>query len=121
MKRTYETVVIYDGTLSDEALAKEHGAFEEFLKGNAEPVRVDQWGKKTLAYEISKRKVGIYYLYVFNAESDISEKIEKLFKLNTKILRTMTVLFEEVKEIAPEALVPAAESEEREESRGWKK
>ena len=100
MVRKYETVVIFDGSLSDDVIETEQKNVEKFLVDNATYERTDVWGKKNLAYEIKKKKKGNYYLYIYKAEGDIDDKLNKLFKLNQNILRHMTVLFDEVTEIS---------------------
>ena len=96
MKQKYETVVIFDGSLGDETVQKESGAFEEFLKVNAEFEKVDAWGKRNMAYQIRKKKSGVYFCFYYQDQSDknIANKIEKHFKLNDSVLRHMTVVHE---------------------------
>ena len=94
MKQKYESLVIFDGTLPDEAIQKESAAFEDFLKVNTEFEKVDVWGKKNLAYPIKKKKTGIYHLFIFQdqSEKNTAGKIEKFFKLNDAVIRHMTVI-----------------------------
>lgn len=96
MKQSYETVMIFDGTLPDETIQKECTKLEEFIKLNAEFERVDVWGKRQLAYMINKKKTGIYLVYYFKAESkaDIANKIDKYLKLNETVIRHLTVVHE---------------------------
>lgn len=104
MKKKYETVVIFDGSLPDETVAKEQTDIEEFLKKEADYEKTDAWGKKALAYPIKKKKTGFYTFFVYDGESDAPAKMDKLFKLNQNVIRHMTVLYEEKPEIAPELL-----------------
>lgn len=115
MKRTYETVVIFDGSLPDEVITKEQSKIETFLKKNAEYENTDVWGSRNLAYEIKKKKRGFYCLFTYIGEGDICEKIAKLFKLNQNILRHMTVLFEKVTEIPSNIITNVAITTEEEE------
>ena len=48
MKQSYETVVIFDGALSEDAIRKENGKIEEFLKANSEFEKVEISGEKVL-------------------------------------------------------------------------
>ncbi len=121
MKQKYESIVIFDGSLPDETVQKQSAAFEEFLKVNTEFERVDVWGKKSLAYLINKKKTGVYFLYVFQDQSDknIAGKIEKFFKLNDTVIRHLTVIREEQKIVerrTPRTPVPAEEIAEREDN-----
>jgi small subunit ribosomal protein S6 len=94
VKQKYETIVIFDGSLSEETIRKENAAFEEFLKVNSEFEKVDVWGKKNLAYPINKKKTGVYHLYNYldQSEKNIAGKIEKFFKLNDAVIRHLTVI-----------------------------
>ncbi len=106
MKRIYETVVIFDGSLPDETITKEQEKVENFLSKNAELEKIDVWGKKKLAYEIKKKKNGFYCLFIFKGKSDICRKINKFFKLNQKVLRHMTVLHEKIPELPEKIIEP---------------
>jgi small subunit ribosomal protein S6 len=117
VKQKYETVVIFDGSLSDETVQKENGAFEEFLKVNTEFEKVDIWGKKNMAYPIGKKKSGVYYYYQFldQSEKNVANKIEKHFKLNDSVLRHLTVVREEQKIVERKRIAPIAAEESDEE------
>lgn len=104
MKRMYETVAIFDGSLPDESLSQEQKKFEDFLQKNTEYEKTEIWGKKKLAYEIKKKKMGYYCLFLFQAEGNIGEKINNEFKLNLNIIRHMTVLHEAAPKISPEVI-----------------
>jgi len=97
MVRKYETAVIFDGSLPEEAVAKEQKKFEEYLSENYEFHNTEAWGKKDLAYEIDRKRTGYYFLFIFSGEGNINEVITDKFKLDEKVIRTMTVLYEEYK------------------------
>ncbi|GAB4180168.1 MAG: 30S ribosomal protein S6 [Calditrichia bacterium] len=56
--------------------------------------REDHWGKKRLAYEISKKQYGYYVEleYVADSKQNIPHILEDDFRLNDRILRYMTYL-----------------------------
>lgn len=91
MKRPYETMVVFDGTQSDETLHKEQAQLEEFLKQNASFEKTDVWGKKTLAYTIRKKKLGYYCLFLYEGEGGVINTLERQLKLNELVLRYLTV------------------------------
>lgn len=99
MKQKYESLVIFNGSLPDEAIQKESAAFEDFLKVNTEFEKVDAWGKKNLAYQIKKKKTGVYHLFIYQdqSEKNVAGKIDKFFKLNDAVIRQLTVIREEPK------------------------
>jgi small subunit ribosomal protein S6 len=114
MIRKYESAVIFDGSLPDDAIAQEQEKVERFIQKNAEFEKTEVWGKRKLAYDINRKKTGYYCFFIFKAEGNMADKLNKLYKLNSKILRTMTVLYEKVPEINPEVLT-TVEPDTREE------
>ena len=106
MKRMYEAVIIFDGSLPDETIAKEQEKIESFLKENTEFEKTDVWGKKNLAYEINKKKSGYYCAFIFKGEGEICDTLKKSIKLNQNILRHLSVLYEKTPEISKEQLMP---------------
>jgi small subunit ribosomal protein S6 len=100
VKKPYETVVIFDGTLPDETIKKETEALEALIKANAEFDKIEQWGKRSMAYTINKKRLGVYVLFSYNADGTLPAKIEKHYKLNANVLRFQTVI-RELKNIIP--------------------
>ena len=92
MKRPYESMIVFDGTLPDETLQKEQAQIEEFLKQNASFEKTDVWGKRSLAYSINKKKIGYYCLFLYEGEGTIVNALEYHIKLNEQILRHQTVV-----------------------------
>ena len=91
MKRPYETVIVFDGTLPDDVLQKEQVRIEEQLKQIAVFEKTDVWGKRSLAYTIKKKKLGYYCLFLYEGEGTVINALEKPLKLNEKVLRYLTV------------------------------
>jgi small subunit ribosomal protein S6 len=92
MKKPYETMVIIDGTLPDETVRDEQQRLEKFFRDNSELEKVADWGKRQLAYEIKKKRSGAYLLFLYRAEPGLPDKLDKSVKLNTNILRYMTLV-----------------------------
>lgn len=115
MKRTYESVVIFDGSLPDETITKEREKIEKFLSENGELQKTEAWGKRSLAYEIKKKRIGTYFLFIFQGEGAIIEQLSRLYKLNFNILRHLNVLYEELPKLPERAVHPQSSSEEGEE------
>jgi small subunit ribosomal protein S6 len=109
--RPYETAVVIDGTLSDDAIQREQEQLEAFFKSNSsEYEKTDVWGKRALAYAIRKKKTGHYAVFAYKADGDIAAAFDKHVKLNEAVLRHLTVLRNLKNEAAREAF--AARKEE---------
>ena len=109
MKRPYETMVVFDGTLPDDVLQKEQKMVEELLSQNAEFEKTDVWGKKSLAYTIRKKRTGYYCLFLFICDHDIVPVIDKHVKHNDNILRHLTVVRDLKNEAARQSLAQRRE------------
>ena len=53
--------------------------------------KVDNWGEKRLAYEISGLNTGIYLLFTYIGTCDVTREIDRYMKINEDILRHMIV------------------------------
>ena len=95
----YETMVIVDAMISEDAISKELSAIETILKGKGEIKRIDNWGKRKMAYEINKKSHGHYTVFFYKAESDIVETLEKDFRINENILRWITLADQPMSEV----------------------
>jgi small subunit ribosomal protein S6 len=87
----YETMVIVDAMISEEAISKELSAIETILKEKGEIKRIDNWGKRKMAYEINKKSHGHYTVFFYQASTDVVETLEKDFRINENILRWITL------------------------------
>jgi small subunit ribosomal protein S6 len=90
--RRYETIFIADANISGDDLG---GIIERSktiitgLKGIV--VKVEEWGKRKLAYEIRKQSRGSYILIDYVGKSDVVAELERNFKIDDKILKFQTV------------------------------
>lgn len=89
---TYEAVVIVRANLDKEKQEK----IDEEVKGvitknKGEIGRFDNWGKRKLAYTLSKQNEAWYYFIEFNLLPQVVAKIENAYKLNDAILRVLIV------------------------------
>jgi small subunit ribosomal protein S6 len=92
LKKPYESVIVFDGTLPDDVLQKEQQQIEEFLKSNATFEKTDVWGKRNLAYQIRKKKTGYYCMFLFEGDGEVVSGLTRLIKLNEAVLRHLTVV-----------------------------
>ena len=57
-------------------------------------VKIDEWGKKKLAYPINYIKEGYYVLMTFDAEPAVPAELERNFRISEDIMRYIVVLRE---------------------------
>jgi small subunit ribosomal protein S6 len=92
LSHSYETVVVFDGTLTDDLLRKEQAGVEGFLAKNAEFEKTVVWGKQEMAYQIRRKRTGYYCLFLYKGEGDVVARLDADFRLNQNVLRHLTVL-----------------------------
>jgi len=90
--KDYETMVVIDAMISDEAIEAEIATVEKkILSHSGEIKRCDKWGKRKLAYIIRKQTHGFYVIFYYKADSDVVLDLERGFNINTNILRFLTL------------------------------
>ncbi len=88
----YEIAVIIKPSLDEEALKAEFDSIKELIErfgGTVE--KVDDWGKRRLAYEIQKVNEGFYSFITFSSESDTPNELEKRMRIKENVLRYLVV------------------------------
>lgn len=91
MSKHYETVFILVPTLKEDEIKASVEKFTNLISSNGEITKVDEWGKRKLAYEINKVTEG-YYVYVeFTAEGDFVKELERNYKISDSVLRYLVV------------------------------
>ena len=121
----YELMYVIDAALEDSARTELINRFSDLVvKNGGEVDRVDEWGKRRLAYAINYKTEGYYVLMYMKAPAEAPREIERNMKINDNILRYMTIRYEgelpakreplkpyAPREAAPaEAAAPAAEA-----------
>jgi len=89
-------MVIYSPKLNpDLAKAANEKVLSIITDGGGEVIKVDDWGKRILAYPINKVSEGYYFVDYFRFESREIKTIKRLFNINEDIIRTMIVVKDE--------------------------
>ncbi len=95
LNREYETVVIIDSTADEAKTTERIDKFSAIVTAGGGEIReIQKWGRRKLAYEINRRRDGIYVLIRFTAEASVLKEIDHRLKLDEMILRHMTVIQE---------------------------
>lgn len=88
----YENVVVLNPSLNDEEIKSAVDKISDLIKNSdGEVLKADNWGKKKLAYELNKQKMGVYLLFIFKAPSSAIKKLEGLFKVFDPVIKFMVI------------------------------
>lgn len=86
--RPYETVIIFDTEVEESALTAVLERGLDVVRNNGGTVgTVDRWGKRTLAYEIRKKREGYYVVAEFSAEPKAAADLDRFLVLADEVLR----------------------------------
>jgi len=90
--RKYETVFLKRPALDSE---KRESIIEEIKNvitdNGGEVLDTDDWGKKSLAYEIENETEAYYYLIEFSGNNKVLESLRQYFNISVDIIRKMIV------------------------------
>jgi small subunit ribosomal protein S6 len=90
--RRYELMVILDPELEERTVAPSLDKFLNVVrKGGGTVENVDIWGRRRLAYEISKKTEGIYALVDMTTEPAVAKELDRQLNLNESVLRTKLI------------------------------
>lgn len=110
---TYETIFIVNPNISDDEVNKTSEKMQEIVvREGGQILKVENWGKKKLAYEVKKQKKGTYVYFLFEAGPTLVAEFERNLRLADAVLKFMTVRLEKdwKKAQMQPAVVPAADA-----------
>ena len=91
-KHVYESAVLINAALDDETIKNLIERIKETITTNGGDIlEIEDWGRKRLAYQVKKSKIGYYAIFRFNSPPDIVPKIERNYQLDENILRYLTI------------------------------
>ena len=108
----YELGVVVRADLEDESFQAEmnrvKGLIERF-EGTID--KVDEWGRRKLAYPINKLTEGVYTFITFTSPAGAPREIEDRLRIMESVLRFLVIRKDELEGIAPAQISekPAAE------------
>lgn len=87
----YETLLVLDPTLDDEATDSTVAKFEDLVKKHKGKIaNVDRWGKRRLAYEIRGHNDGFYVVMEFTADAATVAELDRVLHITDQVIRSMT-------------------------------
>nr|MBF0222121.1 30S ribosomal protein S6 [Desulfobulbaceae bacterium] len=94
--RRYETIYIIRPNVSEDDMTAIIDRTNEVIeKFDGKIVQLDRWGIKKLAYLIQKQTQGYYIYCEYAGASEAVDEIERLFRIDDKVLKYMTIKTQE--------------------------
>ena len=108
----YEVMYVLDAALEDSARNELINYFSGIVEKNAGTIdRIDEWGKRRLAYAINYKTEGYYLLMYIQAPSELPRELERNFQINDNVLRYLVIRYEGELPAKREPLKPYAARE----------
>lgn len=91
----YESVIIINPNVDEEAIKGLIKKFTDLINSDGKLEKVDELGKKRLAYEIQKNKEGYYLVFYFEANPSLISELERNYRITDEVIKFMSVKVEE--------------------------
>ena len=91
----YELMYIIDIALEEAAKKALIERISALITGNGGEVeKVDEWGKRRLAYPINDLPEGYYTLMTFTAKTDFPAELDRIYKITDGVMRSLIIVLE---------------------------
>jgi small subunit ribosomal protein S6 len=118
--RQYELVYILPPDTTEQQVTELHEQIDAVvgrLHGQIE--KTENWGRKRLAYEISRHKEGVYVLEVINGSGELMKELDRRLRVMDQVIRHSIVRVDEEKQVVERTRTKRqSESERRRVKRG---
>jgi small subunit ribosomal protein S6 len=99
--REYETVYILRPNTPNEGVAEVNTRIKGVIEGmGGTVIKVDNWGKRRLAYEVAKERKGIYLYWQYLAQPGVVEETERNLRMLDSVIRYLTVKIDQDVDVA---------------------
>src|SRR4030042_4696270 len=106
MKR-YETIFILDPDLEEEQTQPVVEKIKGIITQNqGEILKVEDWGKRKLAYEVKKKPKAHYFLIHFLGSPVLLSELERNFRVMDAVIKFQSVRLDERQESSAKAFLP---------------
>ena len=87
----YESVIIVNPSLYEEKIKSLIDKFSDLINKHGKVTKVDNMGKRKLAYEVKKNREGIYVVFYFEAEPSLIAELERNYRITDEVIKFIVV------------------------------
>ena len=87
----YESVIIINPTVEAEKIKTLVQKFTDLINNAGNVEKVDEVGKKKLAYEVKKNSEGYYVVTTFEAEPSLITELERNYRITDDVIKFMVI------------------------------
>ena len=87
----YESVIIINPSVDEDKVKSLIDRFSDLINTQGKITKVDNMGKRKLAYEVKKNKEGIYVVFYFEAEPSLIAELERNYRITDEVIKFIVV------------------------------
>ena len=87
----YESVIIINPNVDEEGIKALISRFSDLINTDGKVEKVDELGKRKLAYDVKKFKEGFYAVFYFEANSDLISELERNYRITDEVMKFIVV------------------------------
>lgn len=91
----YESILILSVAGAEESVKANVEKFTALITDNAEITKVEEWGKRRLAYPINDELDGHYVYFEFTSKPDFPAELDRVYKITDGVLRSLIIVKED--------------------------
>ena len=91
----YESVIIINPNVDEEGIKGLVKKFTDLINTDGKVEKVDELGRKKLAYEVQKNTEGYYVVFYFEANPNLISELERNYRITDEVIKFMSVRVEE--------------------------
>lgn len=87
----YESVVIINPSVEEQGMKTLIAKITDLINSNGKLEKVEELGKKKLAYEIKKNTEGYYIVLNFEANPELITELERVYRITDEVIKFIVV------------------------------
>ena len=91
----YESVIIVNPNVDEEGIKALEKKFTDIINNDGKLEKIDNLGKRKLAYEVKKNNEGIYLVLKFEANADLIEELQRNYRITDEVIKFIVIRIEE--------------------------
>lgn len=91
----YESVIIVNPNVDEEGIKALEKKFTDIINNDGKLEKIDNLGKRKLAYEVKKNNEGIYLVLTFEANAGLIEELQRNYRITDEVIKFIVIKIEE--------------------------
>ena len=87
----YESIIIVNPNVDEDKLKALENTITELVNKDGKMEKVEELGKKKLAYEVKKNKEGIYVAFYFEGNPTLIAELERNYRIIDEVIKFIDI------------------------------